>query len=236
MQGSKATLSVLIAVIASLATAGSAFAGSVNFDFRGTPSTSTAAWAGGNSSLTASADQVALSTPSGGPLPLADARISFTSGPGASGSGTVDNPYVFGPSLADSVIVSGCLPNQGSDCSTVTLFAGQFQAREKAFWSNDRGHFDGLDVSGTINPLLAFDLGLHSYNFIGELQAVIACSVNPGDLCTPGKSRILAGGDLVLRPGSEGSAPTPEPSALLLLGSGMCGVTLILRRRNKNRK
>jgi hypothetical protein len=185
--------------------------------------------------MTAGTDQVALSAPTLGPFPLNDASISFVSGPGETGSGTASDPYMFGASLPQAVFVTGCLPDEGSNCSPLTLFVGQFQGREKAYWSGDRGHFIGGDVSGTVNPLLASYLGISDYNFVGELHAVIACSDTSKDVCFAGMSRILAGGDLVLYPGAGGVPPTPEPSALLLLGTGMCGVTFVLRRRQTKR-
>ncbi len=226
----------LLAALASICFAAGAFAGPIDLYFKGTPSTSKASWAGGSSTMTASADRVAIGTPRGGPFPLADATISFISGAGESGSGTTGNPYIFAASAPETVLITGCLPGPAGSCSPVTLFAGEFQGREKAFWSGDRGHFDAGDVTGTMNPLLASYLGISTYNFVGELNAVIACSDTSRDVCRPGMSRILAGGDLVLYLGNGGRAPAPEPSALLLLGSGMCGVTLLLRRREKKRQ
>jgi len=238
MNGRKTTLSLLLAAVASLLITAAAFAGSLTFAFTGTSSTSQATWDGGQSQISASTDKVGLGSPTG-PSPLMNATFSFTSGSGAGGSGTVGSPYMFGASGADTITITGCLPGQGSGCSPVTLFTGQFLAGEEASWSDGKVDFQGVEVSGTINPLLASDLGYQTNNFIGKLNAILECdpSTNTANPCVPGTIRMLTAGDLSLTPGGSGDPPpTPEPSALLLLGSGMCGVTFFIRRRDRQRK
>lgn len=228
----KTALALLAGAIATLLIAGTALAGSIDFTFRGNLSNSQAAWGGGTSTVNASANHVGVGS-STGLLPLGDALISFSSGPGTGGSGSVSNPYTFGTSLDGSITITGCLPGQGAGCSPVTLFTGQFQTGETAFWSAGKGHFDGTDVTGTLNPQLAADYGLSSDNVTGELMAFVMCNLGPGDKCEPGVDRMLAGGNLFLTPAGGGIPPVPEPSALFLLGSGLCGVVLVLRRRRK---
>lgn len=222
-------LSLFIAAAATLLITGSAFAGSIDFTFDGNQSTSQATWGGGHSSMNASAETVNLAS-AGAPFTLQNAVISFTSGHGTGGSGTVSSPYTFGASSAGSITITGCLPGAGSGCSPVTLFSGQFVGGEDASWSDGEGHFEALDVTGTINPALATDLGFQSDDFAGELDAVLRCSATLADTCTPGASRMLAGGSLVLQSGSLPSVP--EPSTLFLLGSGLAAVSFALRLRS----
>jgi hypothetical protein len=222
--------SPVIAALATLLFAGAALAGSIDFTFSGTGSTSQASWHGGSSSVKASASQVALASPTN-PFTLGDATISFTSGPGNGGSGTESSPYTFGASSAGSITITGCLPGQGSGCSPVTLFSGQFTSGADAFWSDGEGHFESMSIAGTINSALASDLGFQSDTFAGDLDAVIRCSALSADACTPGMSRMLSSGSLVLQGGSLPSVP--EPSTLFLLGSGLAAASFALRLRSR---
>lgn len=224
-------LSLLTAAVATLLIAGSAFAGSIRFNFGGTPSTQ-ATWDGGSSSMNAESAQVSMAMP-GDPFALRNATISFSSGPGMGGSGTASSPFMFGPSAAGSITITGCLPGQGSGCSPTTLFSGHFLGGEEAFWSNGEGHFKGMEVSGTLNPALASYLGFQSDMFTGDLGVNIRCMATAADTCVPGTARILSGGSLVLQDGSVFA--TPEPSTLFLLGSGLAAVSLALRRYRRGR-
>ncbi|HEV3278112.1 MAG TPA: PEP-CTERM sorting domain-containing protein [Terriglobia bacterium] len=222
----------LIATVALLFLAGSAFAGSIDFSYTGQDSASTWTWGGGTTTLSATANNIALGSVGGTHSPLTDAVISFTSGPGTGGAGTISSPYTFGPSAADSITVTGCLPGQGSGCSAVTLFVGQFLQGEAAYTGNGDLNFDAIDVSGTVNPLLAAFFGFTSDNVTGSLDGVLVCSGGFYDGCMGGLNGLVGSGDLVLSPGG-GGPPTPEPSALFLLGSGLCGLTFYMRRRAK---
>jgi len=225
-------LAPFIMAAAALLIAGSAFAGSIDFTFSGTSSTSQASWGGGSNSMNASSSQVNVVS-GGDPFALGNAIISFTSGHGTGGSGTVTSPYTFGASSPGSITISGCLPGQGSGCSPVTLFSGNFTGSEDAFWKNGEAQFQGLNVSGTLNPSLAAYFGFQSDAFTGTLDATIRCSATGSDTCVPGSSRMLTAGSLVLQDGSV--PPVPEPSAIVLLGSGLVALSLGLRLRSRGK-
>jgi hypothetical protein len=217
--------------VAVLFVAGAAFAGSIDFDFTGNDSRSTWTWGGGSKSLSASSDNVTLGLDGGSSAPLTgNVLLSFTSGPGTGGSGTLGSPYTFGPSNPASLTVTGCLPGSGSGCSTVTLFAGQFLQGEVAYTSSGNLDFDGFDLSGIVNSGVESYFGWTSANVTGSLDAILVCSAGFFDGCMGGLNGLVASGDLVVSPGPSGP-PTPEPSALILLGSGLCGLTFYMRRR-----
>jgi PEP-CTERM motif len=220
-------------VMALLFITGTALAGSIDFGFSGQDSKSTWTWGGGTGTLNATADNLSLGTVGGDGSALTTALITFTSGPATGGAGTLTNPYTFGPSSADSITITGCLPGSGSGCSPVTLFVGQFLQGEAAYTSAGNLDFDGIDVSGTINPALDAMFGYTSSNVTGSLDAILVCSAGFYDGCMGGFNGLVASGNMVLNPGSSGPPPTPEPSALFLLGSGLCGLTFYLRRRPK---
>jgi len=217
--------------VAVLFLAGAAFAGSIDFSFTGNDSSSTWTWGGGSNSLSASADNVSLGAVGGSSSPLTgNVLLSFTSGPGTGGTGTLADPYTFGASDPASITVTGCLPGSGSGCSTVTLFTGQFLQGEVAYTASGNLSFDGFDLSGTVDPGIASYFGWTSDNVTGSLDAILVCSAGFYDGCMGGLNGMVASGDLVVSPGPNGP-PVPEPSALFLLGSGLCGMTLYMRRR-----
>ena len=150
------------------------------------------------------------------------------------GSGTMSNPYTFGPSAAGSIIINGCLPGQGAGCTTVTLFKGLFNTGgEMATTGNDNFNFDGVNVTGTINPGVASFFGFKSNNVTGSLDAILVCGSGTSG-CTSGFGGLVGSGDLVLSPGSGGPPPIPEPSSLFLMGSGVLALSAFVRARRRS--
>jgi hypothetical protein len=228
----KRSVVVLSAVL--LFFAGTCFAGSIDFSYTGQDSKSTWTWGGGSNAVSATADNVNLGTVGGSSSPLLNAAISLTSGSSTGGSGTLGNPYTFGPSAPMSITVTGCLPGQSSGCSAVTLFTGEFLEGEVAYVNSGTLDFDGVDVSGTLNPALASLFGFMSDNVTGSLDGIFTCSGGFYDGCMGGLNGIVASGDLVVRAAGGGPPPVPEPSALFLLGSGICALAFYFRRRDKS--
>lgn len=211
--------------------AGAAFADSIDFSYTGNNPSSTWSWGGGSATLSASANTASLGLVGGSSSPLlGNVLISFTSGPGTGGAGTLADPYTFGPSAAGSIIVNGCLPGSGSGCSTVNLFTGQFLEGEVAFVGGGNFDFDGIDVTGTLNAAVASYFGFNTDNVVGGLDGILVCSGGFFDGCMGSFNGLVGSGDLVLSPGPNGP-PVPEPSALFFMGSGLLGLVAYFRRR-----
>jgi hypothetical protein len=213
--------------IAMLVCFGTAMAGTVNvdFSFAGNGSTSSGgswSWAGGSSTLSASFDTSANLDSS----PITSESVDFTTGPGTGGSGTMGNPFTFGPSASNSIQIGGCVSVGGTTTCGV-LFTGQFLTAQAA--ENGSGptvDFTATDVSGTLNPVLATDLGLSNPDVTGSLAATL-----DGMISSKGGSGVTGSGDLALVGTGSGIPPVPEPSSLLLIGSGLLAVMKFAKSR-----
>ena len=224
---------LLTTVAVLLLVTGAAFADSIDFGFSGNSSSSTWSWAGGSSTLSAQASSATVGLVGGSSIPInGNVLVSFTSGPGTGGSGSLTSPYTFGPSAAGSIVINGCLPGQGSGCTTVTLFSGQFQTGELAVTGNGNFNFDGANVTGTINPGVASFFGFNNDNVIGGLDAILSCGSGTNG-CTTGFGGLVGSGDLVLSESPGGPPPVPEPSSLFLMGSGVLALSMFLRARRR---
>ena len=226
----KKWLMVSTVVATVLLVSAAVFADQVDINFTGSDSSSTWSWAGGSSTLSASADTASIGLVGGSSSPiLGSGLVSFTSGPGTGGSGTLASPYMFGPSASGSIVVNGCVPGSSSGCSAVNLFTGQFEVGELGLTGGNTFDFTGSDVTGSLNPAVASFFGLSTNTVVGSLSAVLSCSSTN---CTSGLSGLTGSGDLIVGPSGGGPPPpVPEPSVLLLFGSGLLGLGTYVRSK-----
>lgn len=134
------------------------------------------------------------------------------------GAGTLSNPWMFGPSTPNSFTILGCVPPGGAGCSVVTLFSGQMG--DSTLYNGAGGVlYDSSDVTGTIDPALLAYFGTTGNSFEGILDFTLIGQA-------PGTGKT-ASGDLLL-------SPVPEPTSIMLLGSGLLGLAGLLRRKAKN--
>lgn len=212
-----------------------AYAGSIVFSFNGASSAADWSWADGASSVDARAYSASVGPIGGISIPLnGNVQVTFISGPETGGSGTLDNPYNFG--RGGDIVVTGCLPGQGSGCTTLYLFRGEFEA-EMGFAGPGDLVFDAPYMSGTINPAIAALFGISNENVLGSFDAVLSCAAAT-DGCKTGFDGLVGSADMVLIAGSCGdnspagscSPSVPEPASLALTTLGLL-VLLIMTAR-----
>lgn len=148
---------------------------------------------------------------------ISSSTETLTTGAFLGGAGTAANPWTFGPSTANSFTIVGCVPPGGAGCSTVTLFSGQMG--DSALYNGAGGVlYDSSDITGTIDPALLAYFGASGTSYQGILDFTLIGKA-------PGKGKT-ASGDLLL-------SPVPEPTTMMLLGSGLLGLAGLFRRKVK---
>jgi len=160
-----------------------------------------------------------------------------------------DPPYTFYPPYTTSDVVTGYfslntpladdLPNMTNITSLVTDFS--FTDGVQTFNQSDSLMFEAFEVAtnsqGAIDAW-AIELGS------GYQNVFISCSgdLSGTDACSPGNGWGIGGaadeafdsGSVALREAEPGRwSATPEPSALILFGSGILGVAGMVRRRRR---
>jgi len=202
---------------------GSAVTVDVGFTGNGSTSGGTWSWAGGTSTLSASFDDAATLNSN----TIGNEIVDITTGPGMGGAGTLSSPFMFGPSAANSIAIGGCVDVSGTT-TCGTLFTGSFQEGEVAFTGGGATlDLTGVDVTGTLNPGLAASLGMN-----GTVTGSLAAVLDGFATATAGGSGLSGSGNLVLSSGPL-PGPTPEPSELFLLGTGLFGLATYLRAKRR---
>jgi len=194
----------LMLVVSVLFAAAPALADTIDFNILGAGGT----WSfSGSGPLSLTANLVEVDA-NGGPYVLlgSSPSVSLTTGTFLGGTGTTGNPWMFGPSAPNSVDALGCEPPASPGCGDVTLFDGQFSGTELFFTATQGFAFIALDVSGTIDPLLAAFLGVPSGNYVGIMTFNVSGAL-------PGGS--VQSGSLTL------TSIVPEPASLVLLAIGL---------------
>jgi hypothetical protein len=204
-------------VLVALALFASAPAWSSSIDFLASGKGGT--WSfNGSSALSVTANFVQVTVVGSGVItPITDGSETFTTGAFISGTGTTTNPYTFG--AGGTYDITGCVPPGAPGCTSVNLFSGDF-AGASLFYNATKGMaFVGIDVTGTVNPLLAAFLGVSGGGYAGISNFNVLGKVPLGG--------SVASGDLVLTPS------VPESASLVFLGIGLVALAGVVRLKTR---
>ncbi|HEV2425544.1 MAG TPA: PEP-CTERM sorting domain-containing protein [Terriglobia bacterium] len=205
----------VLAVVLSI-TSLPAFCSSI--DFEGSGNGGTWSWNGSGTLSATSLGMAVRVVGSPNDYTISMANEVFTSGSFLGGSGTTSDPWSWGPSAANSFIITGCVP-PATSCTPVTLFSGEFSSDQTGVQGSDSVLISATIASGSVDSALLSFLGLPgSTDYTGTYQVTL-------DGTAPG-SGLVASGDLVLSPSA-----VPEPASLLLVGIGLLAIGAIGRSK-----
>jgi hypothetical protein len=195
-------------------------ASATSVEFTGLGNGGTWSW-DGSGPLQLSNQDVQIQTLGANAFPSALSSLSDESvmtGVFTGGSGTVSDPWTFAPSPAGSITITGCEPPDTACPSPVTLFSGEFDGTQSLISADDGMLLEAPNVSGTVDPGLMSYLGLFSDSVSGMLSFSLTGNL-PGD--------VTGAGDLIVS--DPPPSPTPEPAAMVLMGTGLLAVGIVLR-------